>query len=197
MSFLNDLLAKKNNLKSTETTVTYADGRKHVENSVTGEISKTDCAQYGFVVDTKPDLVPACILKKKLYLGSQDAVNDRILIENCITHILSVGIETPSFNVPHKIVTKFISCLDLPESNLSDVIAETNDFMTHVLKNDNNTILVHCNAGVSRSSSIVIGYLMMCCGYTFENAFDFVKRKRKCIQPNAGFLMQLKNIQKK
>lgn len=196
MSFLSDLLAKKNNLKSTETTVTYADGRRHVENSVTGEISKTDCARFGFVVDTKPDLVPACIFVKKLYLGSQDAVNDRILIDNCITHILSVGIETPPFNVPHKIVIKFISCLDLPESKLNDVIAEANVFIANALKNDKNTILVHCNAGVSRSSSIVIGYLMLCCDYTFEDAFGLVKSKRQCIQPNAGFLMQLKMLKK-
>lgn len=194
MSFLNELRAKKTNLKSTETTVTYADGRRLVENSGTGTISKTECARYGFIVDTKPDLVPACILENKLFLGSQDAVNDKILVDYFITHILSVGIETPDFNVPHKIETKFIACLDLPESNLSHVIAEANDFIGNVLKDDNKVILVHCNAGVSRSSSIVIGYLMLCCDYTFERAFKYVKSKRECVQPNAGFLIQLKML---
>jgi len=46
---------------------------------------------------------------------------------------------------------------------------------------------VHCAAGVSRSASIVIAYLMKINHWTFENAYSFVKSKRKIIDPNFGF----------
>ena len=48
------------------------------------------------------------------------------------------------------------------------------------------------NAGVSRSASIVIGFLMEHRGMSFTEAFDWVKTKRPKIQPNQGFLKQLK-----
>ena len=37
-----------------------------------------------------------------------------------------------------------------------------------------NKILVHCNAGASRSASVVIAYLIMTQGKSFEEAFEIV-----------------------
>lgn len=53
-------------------------------------------------------------------------------------------------------------------------------------------VYVHCNAGVSRSASFVIAYLMRELAMTFEEAFTFVKQKRPQIMPNHGFVTQLK-----
>ncbi|KAA8583485.1 hypothetical protein FQN60_014693 [Etheostoma spectabile] len=52
-------------------------------------------------------------------------------------------------------------------------------------------VLVHCNAGVSRSSSVVIGYLMMREGLLFDDAYSQVKVARPSIRPNPGFYQQL------
>jgi len=51
--------------------------------------------------------------------------------------------------------------------------------------------------GVSRSATLVIAYLMRKykCGY--EKAYNKVKDRRKIINPNAGFVMQLKQYDKK
>lgn len=51
---------------------------------------------------------------------------------------------------------------------------------------------VHCNAGVSRSVSVVIGYLMKTQGMPFDAAYAHVKSERKAAQPNDGFRKQLK-----
>jgi protein-tyrosine phosphatase len=48
------------------------------------------------------------------------------------------------------------------------------------------------NAGVSRSASIVIAYLMKNRNLTFDSAYKFVKEKRTKIQPNPGFIAQLR-----
>ena len=54
-------------------------------------------------------------------------------------------------------------------------------------------VLVHCNAGISRSTSIVIGYLMLREGLSFEEALGQVKHARPSVCPNAGFYRQLKS----
>lgn len=54
-------------------------------------------------------------------------------------------------------------------------------------------VLVHCNAGVSRSSSVVIGYLMLREGLTFDDAYGQVKLARPSIRPNPGFYAQLQH----
>ena len=48
-------------------------------------------------------------------------------------------------------------------------------------------VLVHCFAGVSRSASIIIAYLMKEKNNTYKEAFSFVKAKRSIIDPNFGF----------
>lgn len=53
--------------------------------------------------------------------------------------------------------------------------------------------LVHCNAGVSRSAAIVIGYLMSREGLAFNAALALVKAARPAIRPNPGFHEQLKD----
>lgn len=52
--------------------------------------------------------------------------------------------------------------------------------------------LVHCNAGVSRSASIVIAYLMRKHELSYQQAFDFVRAKRACADPRPLFVDQLK-----
>ena len=50
----------------------------------------------------------------------------------------------------------------------------------------------HCAAGVSRSASILIAYLMREKKMKYQEAHDFVKSKRSIIIPNSGFVQQLK-----
>ena len=50
------------------------------------------------------------------------------------------------------------------------------------------TMLVHCGAGVSRSATVVIAYLMVKEQIGVEEAMAKVKAKRKCVDPNSGFL---------
>ena len=58
-----------------------------------------------------------------------------------------------------------------------------------------NNIYIHCVMGISRSPSIVIGYLMYKKKMKYEEAFDFVKNKRNVISPNSGFQEQLKKFE--
>lgn len=56
-------------------------------------------------------------------------------------------------------------------------------------------VLVHCYAGVSRSASCVIAYLMQERGMKFQEAFAFASKKRPVIFPNMGFQRQLREYE--
>ncbi len=84
----------------------------------------------------------------------------------------------------------FIKANDFQNEDLLSHFEECYQFINDgLLKGDK--VLVHCVAGVSRSATIVISYIMIKNSMTFEEAFDLVKKKRDFIEPNPGFKRQL------
>lgn len=189
MSLLSKIQATKGKLKPTNTIITTLDGKKISNN---GEVLTT--GGHGFIVDTKPDKIPAEILDG-LYLGSQDCVDLDVLESYQITNVFSVGINV-DLSLPSNIKREFFECLDLPETNISEILTKICPMIDSILKN-NEKVLVHCNAGVSRSSTIIIGYLILYKNMNFNDAILRVKTKRECIRPNDGFMRQLKDLEKK
>jgi protein-tyrosine phosphatase len=51
---------------------------------------------------------------------------------------------------------------------------------------------IYSQAGISRSATIVVAYLMTIGDYDVEKALQIVKGARGFIQPNPGFLSQLR-----
>nr|CAI5833937.1 unnamed protein product [Callosobruchus analis] len=189
MSFLDALKAKRDRLKPTETYVTSVDGKVYKQTKDSFEFVKN---QAGYVVDTKPDKVPAKIVDY-LYLGSQDCCEKEVLEEYSIKFVLSIGVEASTRY--EGITYQFVDCLDLPETDLEKPLRECVPFIKNAI-NKHCNVLVHCNAGVSRSSSIVIGYLILDKGYTFSEAYEVVRSARSCIKPNVGFERQLRCLDK-
>lgn len=186
-------------MKPTTTTVTYSDGTQEKIVAATSTAAKhtikIGSREFGFVVDTKPDQTAACILTDFLYLGSQDAVVLANIRELRITDVLSIGIDTPSSDIANTINLEchFVPCLDIPETDLSEFVEASIDVIESVRERCGR-VLVHCNAGVSRSATVCIAYLMKFKELTFVEAYDLIKSKRPCVQPNVGFMRQLKQL---
>ena len=59
------------------------------------------------------------------------------------------------------------------------------------VKNSQGKVLVHCHAGISRSATICLAYLIACHKVSLSEAFQYVKRRRHVISPNFNFMGQL------
>ncbi|XP_054629441.1 dual specificity protein phosphatase 2 isoform X1 [Dunckerocampus dactyliophorus] len=59
------------------------------------------------------------------------------------------------------------------------------------VKQSGGRVLVHCQAGISRSATICLAYLMHAQRVRLDEAFDFVKQRRHVISPNLAFMGQL------
>lgn len=64
-------------------------------------------------------------------------------------------------------------------------------FFPDLARKSQSNVLIHCQAGVSRSATIVVAYLMQHCNLSMNEAYSLVKNKRSVISPNFNFMGQL------
>lgn len=67
---------------------------------------------------------------------------------------------------------------------------------TDSIKEKGGRVFVHCHAGISRSATVCIAYIMKHQQKGLTQAYDFVKDRRPCISPNLHFMGQLLEFQK-
>ena len=101
----------------------------------------------------------------------------------------------PMMDFPDRFTYKHVTVADTPET---DITASFNTCFSFIdeARRAGGCVLVHCMAGVSRSATVVMGYLMKSQGMTFDAAFKHVKQCRPCICPNDGFRKQLQSYEK-
>uniref|UniRef100_A0A4W5KTL7 Dual specificity phosphatase 22b n=1 Tax=Hucho hucho TaxID=62062 RepID=A0A4W5KTL7_9TELE len=87
-----------------------------------------------------------------------------------------------------------ISAADLPTQNLTQHFKQSIMFM-HESRLKGEGCLVHCLAGVSRSVSLVVAYIMTVTGLGWQEALAAVRVARPCAGPNLGFQRQLQEFE--
>ncbi len=120
------------------------------------------------------------------------AANHTLLVKNKITHIL---IASKKIMPPYltDFTYQILPIEDVSETDLIPLFAISNEFINNGRKAGN--VLVHCMAGMSRSASVVIGYLIST-GMTYEAAYLHVKMHHPQTCPNEGFREQLQKYAK-
>lgn len=141
-----------------------------------------------------PDFSPNSIIDG-LFLGPEKfAIKDNSLVRRGITHIVNVSATSPCQH-PGKYEYLHLPLHDRDNFDIREYLDPCADFIDKVLK-DGGKVYVHCYAGISRSSTIVIYYLMKYKKMRFTDAFDLVKKKRPVACPNFGFLNILIELDK-
>lgn len=150
------------------------------------------------------------IIPNKLYLGAYDSIFEVPLTSYIyekhpvmITHVLNVTKDLPYYHQQCEVnallqdasSTKTQGNVTYKRISIDD--HESEDIGRHFVDavryiDQGDVVLVHCFAGVSRSASVVIAYMMYHKEWTYEEAYEYVKFKRPMVEPNQGFVRQLK-----
>ncbi|KAF2981201.1 hypothetical protein EK904_014552 [Melospiza melodia maxima] len=125
-----------------------------------------------------------------LYLGSAYHASKCEFLANLhITALLNVSRKS-SESFKDQYCYKWIPVEDSHTADISSHFQEAIDFIEQV-RRAGGRILVHCEAGISRSPTICMAYLMKTRKLRLEEAFDYIKQRRSLISPNFGFMGQL------
>lgn len=177
--------------KTTEKDILGLSSLKIAEDSAYGTCDSEDGD-----LDSPTSKVPVKVIPY-LFLGNaKNSADLNVLKDHGITYILNV---TP--NVPNKFENdstfKYmkIPISDHLSQNLSQFFPEAIAFIDEA-RGSEQGVLVHCLAGISRSVTITVAYLMQKKQLSLNEAYDYVKTCKPNISPNFNFMGQLLDFQK-
>ena len=164
--------------------------------------SSDDSALFEIREDTVCSLGNAC-----------DAQNSERLTQLGISHVINATPDLP-FCHDKKCKELRIGILDLPSENILqyfesaiEFIGESGDEETKgkeclfdplddALRSESHNVLVHCSAGISRSPTLVLAYMIKKQHLSLEKALRTMRNSRTIIDPNFSFILQLRSWEK-
>ncbi|XP_017879803.1 serine/threonine/tyrosine-interacting protein-like [Ceratina calcarata] len=136
-----------------------------------------------------------------LYLGPYSAASRsklQSLLDHGITHIVCVrqDIEANFIkpNFPDRFKYLVLNIADTLTENIIQHFQKVNSFIDESL-NAGGHVLVHGNAGISRSAALVLAYVMETYGLSETRAHALVQQRRFCVNPNESFMTQLREYE--
>lgn len=123
----------------------------------------------------------------KLYLGDMwDANNETELTQKQIKTIICVAEDVQIKLTNTKIQIYKYNLQDTYDCNISLYFDEIADLI-----HKQESVLVNCAAGISRSATLVIAYIMKYYTLNLKDTFLYVRRRRNQICPNKKFMKYL------
>lgn len=162
-------------------------------------------AVYGIFVGPPPAKIqedPAVSVNHiidNVYVGNWAAsVSQPMLKRNKIGAILTLNYENrhnagdenmfKELGIKHKVII-------IQDSQMANIKQHLNDALNFVAAASTNkaapNVLIHCTAGISRSASVAIAYVIRKKKYSAQEALNFVKSRRPIVWPNNSFFRQL------
>lgn len=126
-----------------------------------------------------------------LYLGSQkDVLNKDLMTQNGISYVLNASNSCPK---PDFICESRFMRIPINDSYCEKLLPWLDKSIEFIdkAKLSSCQVIVHCLAGISRSATIAIAYIMKTMGMSSDDAYRYVKDRRPSISPNFNFLGQL------
>jgi len=126
-----------------------------------------------------------------LFLGSEsDVADEQLMAEQKITRVLNVSITCKRPSHLDDSHFRRIAVHDNYTERIEPHLDGAVEFLEEA-RLQSERVLIHCVAGVSRSATVAIAYVMYYLKLSLNEAYRFVKEKRPTISPNFNFLGQL------
>jgi len=144
----------------------------------------------------------ASMITKNIYIGNYNAAsNKEWLLSTGITHIVNAAKEIPALFPDdfHYLAAAMTDTTErtLTSDDLMRIAEPSYRYISGVIRlNPNAKILIHCRAGISRSVSIGVYYLMRSRGINYDDALQIIKERRPIARPNSWYEKQLRDIGK-
>ena len=106
-----------------------------------------------------------------------------------VTHILVAGILLEK-HFPNSFKYLQIEMLDDENEDVFKYFNDIYDYIDSCIESKGK-ILIHCMAGLSRSTTCVLVYLIKKNKLTYKEGLEFIKKSRKNVCPNKGYEEQL------
>ncbi|XP_057575073.1 dual specificity protein phosphatase 21 [Hippopotamus amphibius kiboko] len=133
-------------------------------------------------------------ITSSLYISNAVAANNKLMLStNHITTVINASVEVNT-TFFEDIQYVQVPVADVPTSRLCDFFDPIADHIHSVEMKQGRTLL-HCAAGVSRSASLCLAYLMKYRSMSLLDAHTWTKSCRPIIRPNNGFWEQLINYE--
>lgn len=139
------------------------------------------------------------IIPNRLYLsglGGAESINqiNNLKIDTIVSVTDFIPFKHSKLELNKKIEFIHFYAEDKESFNIAQYFDKFNKLMDNF---PNKIILIHCLAGMSRSATIVIAYILYKqMAQNVKSAIKFVQNKREWIKPNDGFIVQLKEWDK-
>jgi len=150
---------------------------------------------YSAVEEQNLDL--ASEVYARIYIGKREnAESEEYLIDELgITHVLNAAMEIPipDFYEPRGVQFCHLAMKDRVEFPIENFFEEGVEFIQACYEIPDSKIFVHCREGRSRSSSMVIAWLIKYRSMRMEAAMATIVARRHLIHPNSGFMEKLRN----
>ncbi|XP_018320356.1 dual specificity protein phosphatase 22 isoform X2 [Agrilus planipennis] len=128
-----------------------------------------------------------------LYVGNyRDSKDASQLEKHHITHILAIHDTARKLHSDKHYLCVMAS--DSPDQNLTQYFSLCNDFI-HAARLRDGNVLIHCLAGMSRSVTVAVAYIMSVTNLNWKDALKVVRAGRAVANPNLGFQKQLQDFE--
>jgi protein-tyrosine phosphatase len=155
------------------------------------EVSSTKFNQSNYSSNSSPGCSSPVKIHDdcNIFLGSeQDALDKNFINSQKISTILSIQ----SWEIQEKIQGIKYHFVEAKDNSEMDLKSKFEPICNFLKQHENERVLVHCQAGISRSATACLAYLMKEKHMSLDSSFIELKKRREIVCPNFSFLGQLK-----